>query len=104
MYLAVDSLIEINNIITGSNNITFRKVNVKPYGFDKIYMDKELIKDKLYQILDQFNERKITSTKFYSIHLNKIYSFYDGNGRRCKILFANDDIIRQNIQGKLNYI
>ena len=37
MYLTADSLIEINNIITVSNNITFRKVNVKPYGFDKIY-------------------------------------------------------------------
>ena len=41
MYLTVDSLIEINNIITGSNNITLRKVNVKPYGFHKMYMDKE---------------------------------------------------------------
>ena len=45
MYLTVDSLIEINNIITSSNNITLRKVNVKPYGFDKMCMDKELIKD-----------------------------------------------------------
>ena len=36
-------LIEINNIKTGSKNITFRKHNVKPYGFDKIYMDRELI-------------------------------------------------------------
>ena len=41
MYLTVDSLIKTNNIITGSNNITLRKVNVKPYGFDKMYMDKE---------------------------------------------------------------
>ena len=46
MYLTVDSLIEINNI-AGSNNITLRKVNVKSYGFDKMYMEKELIKDKL---------------------------------------------------------
>ena len=97
MYLTVDSLIEISNIITSSNNITLRKVCVKPYGFDKIHMDKELIEDKLYQIIDQFNERKITSTKFYSILLNKIHPFYDGNGKTCKILFANDDIIRQNI-------
>ena len=29
-------------------------------------MDKELVEDKLYQIIDLFNERKITSTKFYS--------------------------------------
>ena len=49
MYLTVRSLIEINNIITGSYNITLRKVNVKPYGFHKMYMDKELIEYKLYQ-------------------------------------------------------
>ena len=35
------------------------------------------------------NETKITSTKFYSLLLNKIHQFYDGNGRTCKILFAN---------------
>ena len=97
MYLIVNSLIEIKNIITGPNNITLRKVNVNPYGSDKMYMGKELIEDKLYQIIDQFNERKITSTKFYSMLLNKIHPFYDGNGRTCKILFTNDDIIRQNI-------
>ena len=28
MYLTVDSLLQINNIITGSNKITLRKVNV----------------------------------------------------------------------------
>ena len=94
MCLIVDSLIEVNNIITGSNNIILRNVNVKPYGFDKIYMDKELTENKLYQIIDQFNERKITSKKFYSILLHKIHRFHDGNGRTCKILFANDDIIR----------
>ena len=97
MYLTVDSLIEINNIINDSNKINLRKVNVKPYGSNKMDTDKELIEDKLYQIIDQFNERKITSTKFYSILLNKIHPFYDGNGRTCKILFANDDILRQNI-------
>ena len=42
MYLTVDSLIKINNIITGSNNNTLRKVNVKSHGLDKIYMCKEL--------------------------------------------------------------
>ena len=29
-----------------------------------MYIDKELIEDKPYQIIDQFNERKITSTNF----------------------------------------
>ena len=97
MYLTVDSLIEINDIITGSNNITLRNGIVNPYGFDKMYIDKELIEDRFYQIIDQFNKRKITSTKSYSILLNKIHSFYDGNDRTCKILFANDDLKRQNI-------
>ena len=32
IYLTIDSLIEINNII-GSNNITLRNVIAKPYGF-----------------------------------------------------------------------
>ena len=96
-YLTVDSFIEINNIITVPNNITLRKVNIEPYGFDKMYMDKDLIEDMHYQIIDQFNEKKITSTKFCSILLNKIHPFYDESGRACKILFANDDIIRQNI-------
>ena len=42
MYLPIDSLIQVNNIITSSNNISSRSVNVKPYVFDKIYMDKQL--------------------------------------------------------------
>ena len=86
MYLMADSLIEKNNIITGTNNITLRKVDVKPYGFDKMYMDKELIENNLYEIIDRFSERKITSTKSYSIPLNKIHLFYDGNGRMCEIM------------------
>ena len=39
MYLTIDPFIEINNIITVSDNITLRKVNVKPYGFNKTYLD-----------------------------------------------------------------
>ena len=46
MYLTVASLIKINNIITGSNNITLRKVNANPYCRDKVHMDKDLIEDK----------------------------------------------------------
>ena len=34
MYLNVDSLIDINNIITGSNNIAPSEVNVKTYRYD----------------------------------------------------------------------
>ena len=36
IYLTADSLIDINNIIVGSNNISLRIVNVKPYGYDKM--------------------------------------------------------------------
>ena len=86
-------MIEKKHIITGSNNIPLRKVKVEPYGFDKMYMDKELIEDKLYQLIDQFNERSITSVEFYSILLHKTDPFLDRNGRTCMILFANDDII-----------
>ena len=68
MHLTVDYFVEINNWITGSNNITLWKVRVKRYEFDKMYFDKKLIEDKLLQIIDQFNDRK----KFYSILLNKI--------------------------------
>ena len=35
MYLTVDSLIDINNINIGLKNIPLRKVNVKPFGYDK---------------------------------------------------------------------
>ena len=72
------------------NNITLKKVNIKPHGFEKMYINKDLIENKLYQTIDQFNERKITPAKFYSILLNEIHPFYDGNGRTWKILFGND--------------
>ena len=35
-------------MISGPNKITLIKVNVKPYGFDKTYMEKDLIEDKFY--------------------------------------------------------
>ena len=53
MYLTDDSLIDINYKITGSNNMTLRKVNVELYGCDEMYMDKDLKEDKLYQLIDQ---------------------------------------------------
>ena len=43
-----------------------------------------LIEDKLYQIIDQFNERKVTPVKFHSIRLNKIHPFHYGNDTMCK--------------------
>ena len=84
MYLTFDSLMDLKNVITGSNNITLRKVNVKPYGFDKIYVDKDLIKDRLYKLIDQYDEPKINYRGFYFALFDNIH----GNGRACKILFV----------------
>ena len=52
MYLTVDSFTDISNIITVSNNITLMKVNIKPCGYDKMYVDKDLIEVKLYQLIN----------------------------------------------------
>ena len=94
-------MIEIKNKITGSNSVTLRKVNVERYGSDKMCMDKDLIEDKCYQIIDHLNERKFTPVKLYLIVLNEIHPFYYGNGRTCKILFANDDKINLLMRQKL---
>ena len=80
-YFIGDSLIGINNIITGSNNITLKKVNIKSYGYDKMYMDRDLIEDKLYQLIDQFNEKNIIHEDFSFALLHNMHPFYDGNGR-----------------------
>ena len=72
--------------MNSSKNITLRKVHEKPYGFDKILIDKDLIEYKYYQIIDQFNETRIANVKFYLILLNKIHLFYDWNEKTSKIL------------------
>ena len=47
---------------------------------DKMYMDKDLIEDKLYELIDQFNERKINHKDFYfALHANiHVYFFQLG--------------------------
>ena len=84
-----------NNTIAGSNNITLRKVNVhmnviKPYACGKMYMDKYLIEDKMYQLIDQISERKINQRDSYFALLDNIHLFYDGYGKNCKILFVGN--------------
>ena len=54
------------NIITDSQNIGLRDINVKR-GFDKIFMDKSLIEPALYQLVDEFNERKVKHKQFCNI-------------------------------------
>ena len=78
-YLTVDSLININNKITGSNNITLWKVNIKSYGCDKMYMDKDSIENKWNQLIHQFNEGKISYKDFYLELLENLHPCYDGN-------------------------
>ena len=51
------------------------KVNVKLDRFGKMFTDKSLVEDKLYQIIDKLNEWKVTPEKFYSICPNKIHPF-----------------------------
>ena len=67
MYLTVEFLTEINNIIIiiiGSSNISLRKISFKSYGLDKMYMDKYLMEEKVYQIADQLNEIKNANVRF----------------------------------------
>ena len=89
LYLTVDSLITINNYVTGSNNMQLRQINVKPAFYDKQYMDFSQIESELYVLVDKFNERQITTRCFCSKFLDKIHPFSDGNGRTCKILFED---------------
>ena len=89
LFPTVDSLIIINNYITGSHNIQLRQVNVRPEFYNKQYMDFTRIEPELYKLVDQFNERKITARTFCDIFLNKIHPFADGNGRTCKLLFED---------------
>ena len=89
LFLTVDSLIIINNYITGSHNIQLRQVNVRPTFYNKQYMDFTRIEPELYKLVDQFNERKITPITFCDIFLDKIHPFADRNSRTCKLLFKD---------------
>ena len=51
-------------------------------------MDKDLIEDKLHELIDQFNERKISHRSFYFALFDNAHSFYEGNGRNRKVLFV----------------
>ena len=78
MHLKVKSLIETNNIIIGSNNISLRKVNLKAYRFDKMYIDQELIKDKLYQIIKiQWKKSYIYKVLFNTLKHHTLISWWE---------------------------
>ena len=88
LFLTVDSLIRINNLITGSPNIHLRQITVKPAGCNKQYMDTSRIEPELYYLVNQFNDRRITPSTFCDTFLDKIHPFADRNSRTCKILFG----------------
>ena len=87
LFLTVDSLISINNIITNSKNLTLRQCEVKPAGYNMQYMNSSKIESELYNLVDKFNERQISAVTFCKTFLDAIHPFKDGNGRTCKILF-----------------
>ena len=89
LFLTVDSLIRINNIITNSHNLHLRRHNVKPAGYNKQYMDVSRIEAELYSLIDKFNNRRIMTRAFCDTFLGKIHPLADRNSRTCKILFDN---------------
>ena len=88
LFLMEDSLIRLNNIITGSRHIRLRDVNVKPAGYSKIYLTKSLAEAALYRIVDQFNCRIKSHKDFCRIFIDQIHPLQDENCRTCKILFV----------------
>ena len=87
LFLTVDSLITLNNIITNANNLFLRQKNIKPAGYNKQYMHFNYIESELYRVVDQFNDRYISKRYFIKKFLNEIHPFLDGNGRVVKLCF-----------------
>ena len=75
LFLTVDALITLNNIILGSCNISLRCVNVKPAFYNKQYLDFSKIEFELYKLVDLFNDRYITHRDFCQTFLNEIHPF-----------------------------
>ena len=89
MFLTVDSLIEVNNLILGKNNTELRKVNVTPAGYaTNPYFPWWCAESSLYILIDEFNKSRITNRDFCNRFM-EIYPFLDGNSRTCKLLFTN---------------
>ena len=85
IYLTVDSLITINNIITNSNNFYLQRTNVRAAGTNKQYMDFYSIEPALQGLVDNYNLGRVTPKTFAETFL-KIHTLLDRNGRTCKLL------------------
>ena len=55
-----------------------------------MYMGKDLIVDKFYQMIDHLNEKRIIPVQFCLININKLKPLYDGMEEHQ---FANNDEI-----------
>ena len=85
LFLTLDSLIEMNNLVLGQNNSSLRLCQVKPAGFDFEYMHFTEIASKLQVLIDKFNDRFVSKKNFVT-EFWTINPFLDGNGRTVKIL------------------
>ena len=69
MFLTVDSLIEVNNLILEKNNTELRKLNVKPDGYaTNPYFPWWCVEGSLYILLNEFNERHIANRFLQSFY------------------------------------
>ena len=57
-------------------------------------MDKDLIRDKLYKLIDQFNEKK-SIIEIFILHYSTRSIHYDGDGRSCKKSIINVDKVNR---------
>ena len=85
LYLTLDSLIEINNIILNKHTQKLRQTQVKPLAYNFQYMHFSKIETNLQSLIDRFNDRQLTKTKFLKEFLD-IHPFLDSNGRTVKVL------------------
>ena len=54
--------------------MTLRKAYVKVYSCGKMYISKDLTEDELYQLIDQFKERKINHKDFVLCQYQRLTS------------------------------
>ena len=85
LFLTLDSLIEVNNIVLNKNNTSLRGCQVRPAGFKFEYMHFSKIDFELQILIDKFNDRMVSKVGFLKQFLY-IHPFIDGNGRTVKIL------------------
>ena len=85
LYLTLDSLIEINNLILNKHNQNLRQTEIKSLGYNFQYMHFSKINTNLQSLIDRFNDRQLPKTSFLKEFLN-IHPFLDGNGRTVKVL------------------